>query len=323
MTAKAIERLERGLEDGLGVPVELERPSNPEHGDYATNAALRAAPVRRKPPMEIAEELRVVASGLPGVLDAAVAPPGFVNLQLDPGWYREALAEILEAGADYGSGSATEPEKVQVEFVSANPTGPLTVASARNAAYGDSVARLLDFAGHTVEREFYVNDAGAQIDLFHASVDARRRGEDPPPDGYQGDYIAELAVLDEDPVAAMQERIRETLERFRVHMDLWVHQSEMEEVLDEALAEIELYEADGARWLATTRWGDDKDRVVVRADGRPTSRTCASSGTGGTNGSFTSWEPTITATSPGSRRSLVRSATTQSAWRSSSTSSSS
>jgi len=270
MTAKAIERLERGLEDGLGVPVELERPSNPEHGDYATNAALRAAPVRRKPPMEIAEELRVVASGLPGVLDAAVAPPGFVNLQLDPGWYGEALAEILEAGADYGGGSATEPEKVQVEFVSANPTGPLTVASARNAAYGDSVARLLDFAGHTVEREFYVNDAGAQIDLFHASVEARRRGDDPPTDGYRGDYIAELAVLDEDPVASMEERIRETLERFRVHMDLWVHQSEMEEVLDEALAEIELYEADGARWLATTRWGDDKDRVVVRADGRPT-----------------------------------------------------
>jgi arginyl-tRNA synthetase len=270
MAAKAIERLERGLEDGLGVPVELERPSNPEHGDYATNAALRAAPVRRKPPMEIAEELRVVASGLPGVLDAAVAPPGFVNLQLDPGWYGEALAEILEAGADYGARSCAEPEKVQVEFVSANPTGPLTVASARNAAYGDSVARLLDFAGHTVEREFYVNDAGAQIDLFHASVDARRGGEDPPTEGYQGDYIVELAELDDDPVAVMEQRIRETLERFRVHMDLWVHQSEMEEVLDDALAEIELYEADGARWLATTNWGDDKDRVVVRADGRPT-----------------------------------------------------
>ena len=103
-----------------------------------------------------------------GVQDAAVAPPGFVNLQLDPGWYGEALGEILAAGPDYGAGSAAEPEKVQVEFVSANPTGPLTVASARNAAYGDSVARLLDFAGNTVEREFYVNDGGAQIDLFHA-----------------------------------------------------------------------------------------------------------------------------------------------------------
>src|SRR5436190_4092125 len=188
MGAKAIERLERGLEDGLGVPVELERPSNPEHGDYATNAALRAAPVKRKPPMEIAEELRVVASGLPGVKDAAVAPPGFVNIQLDPEWYEEALSEILAAGPEYGAGSAESPERVQVEFVSANPTGPLTVASARNAAYGDSVARLLDFAGNTVEREFYVNDAGAQIDLFRASVEARRRGEEPPSDGYQGGY---------------------------------------------------------------------------------------------------------------------------------------
>jgi arginyl-tRNA synthetase len=270
MAAKAIERLERGLEDGFGVRVELERPSNPEHGDYATNAALRAAPVRRMPPMEIAEELRVVASALPGVKDAAVAPPGFVNLQLDLAWYGEALAEILEAGSDYGGGSAAEPEKVQVEFVSANPTGPLTVASARNAAYGDSVARLLDFAGNTVEREFYVNNAGAQIDLFRASVVARRRGEGPPPGGYQGDYIAELAALDADPVVVMEERIRETLERFRVQMDIWVHQSEMEAVLDDALAEIELYEKEGARWLATTSWGDDKDRVVVRADGRPT-----------------------------------------------------
>jgi arginyl-tRNA synthetase len=270
MTAKAIERLERGLEDGLGVPVELERPNNPEHGDYATNAALRAAPVKRKPPMEIAEELRVVASGLPGVKDAAVAPPGFVNIQLEPDWYAEALGEILAAGEDYGAGSAETPERVQVEFVSANPTGPLTVASARNAAYGDSVARLLEFAGNTVEREFYVNDAGAQIDLFRASVEARRRGEEPPPDGYQGEYVAELAMLEGDPVELMQEQLRETLQRFRVHMDLWVRQSEMEAVLDDALSEIELYEEEGARWLATTKWGDDKDRVVVRADGRPT-----------------------------------------------------
>src|SRR4029450_1930455 len=111
MTAKAIARLERGLEEELGVPVALERPSNPEHGDYATNAAMRAAPVKRKPPMEIAEELRVAATALPGVKDAAVAPPGFVNLQLDPDWYGEALAEILAAGRDYGSGAAAEPER--------------------------------------------------------------------------------------------------------------------------------------------------------------------------------------------------------------------
>jgi arginyl-tRNA synthetase len=270
MTAKAIARLERGLEEQLGVPVELERPNNAEHGDYATNAAMRAAPVKRRSPMEIAEDLRVVACALPGVKDAAVAPPGFLNLRLDPAWYGEALGEILASGKDYGGGFAAEPEKVQVEFVSANPTGPLTVASARNAAYGDSVARLLEFAGNAVEREFYVNDAGAQIDLFRASVDARQRGEAPPPDGYQGDYVAELAQVEGDPVEPMLERIRVTLGRFRVHMDLWVRQSEMEAALDEALSEVELYEEDGARWLATTKWGDDKDRVVVRADGRPT-----------------------------------------------------
>src|SRR3954451_11475896 len=207
MTAKAIERLERGLEDGLGVPVELEPPHNPEHGDYATNAALRAAPIKRKPPMEIAEELRAVATALPGVHDAAVATPGFVNLQLDPSWYGEALEEILGAGDDYGGGSADPAEKVQVEFVSANPTGPLTVASARNAAFGDSVARLLEFAGHEVKREYYWNDAGRQMDRFRASVDAVRRGEAPPEDGYQGAYIADLAKIPGDPVPAMLEKI--------------------------------------------------------------------------------------------------------------------
>src|SRR4051812_14951748 len=124
MTAKAIERLERGLEDGLGVRVELERPHNPEHGDYATNAALRAAPIKRKPPMEIAEELRAVAAALPGVHDAAVATPGFVNLQLDPSWYGEALEEILVAGDDYGGGPAHPAGEGQGEVRSTNPNGP-------------------------------------------------------------------------------------------------------------------------------------------------------------------------------------------------------
>src|SRR4051794_34053054 len=124
MTAKAIERLERGLGDGLGVPVELERPHNPEHGDYATNAALRAAPLKRKPPMEIAEELRVVAAGLPGVHDAAVATPGFVNLQLEPSWYGEALEEILGEGENYGGGSGRNTAKKQVQVGSPGPPGP-------------------------------------------------------------------------------------------------------------------------------------------------------------------------------------------------------
>jgi arginyl-tRNA synthetase len=270
MTAKAIARIENALTDGLGVAVALERPGNPEHGDYATNAALRAAPLRGRAPMEIAEELRAVAASLPGVGTVSVAPPGFLNLRMATSWYGEALAEILAAGGAYGGGSAETRERIQVELVSANPTGPLTVASARNAAYGDSVARLLEFAGHEVEREFYVNDLGAQIELFRASVEARARGEPPPPEGYVGDYVAALAAAGGDPVEIMLTEIGRSLERFRVHVDTWVRQSEVEPGLAEALAALPVYEEDGATWLPTTRWGDDKDRVLVRSDGRST-----------------------------------------------------
>jgi arginyl-tRNA synthetase len=264
MTAKAITRIESALTDGLGVAVALERPANPEHGDYATNAALRAAPLRGRPPMEIAEELRAVAASLPGVGTVSVAPPGFLNLRMAASWYGEALAELLEAGDGYGGGSAETPERIQVELVSANPTGPLTVASARNAAYGDCVARLLEFAGHEVEREFYVNDLGAQIDLFRASVEARA------PEGYVGDYVAGLAAAGGEPVELMLTEIDGSLQRFRVHVDTWVRQSEVEPQLAEALAALPVYEEDGATWLPTTKWGDDKDRVLVRSDGRPT-----------------------------------------------------
>jgi len=270
MTAKAITRIESALTDGLGVAVALERPANPEHGDYATNAALRAAPLRGRPPMEIAEELRAVAASLPGVGTVSVAPPGFLNLRMAASWYGEALAELLEAGDGYGGGSAETPERIQVELVSANPTGPLTVASARNAAYGDCVARLLEFAGHEVEREFYVNDLGAQIDLFRASVEARARGEAAPPEGYVGDYVAGLAAAGGEPVELMLTEIDGSLQRFRVHVDTWVRQSEVEPQLAEALAALPVYEEDGATWLPTTKWGDDKDRVLVRSDGRPT-----------------------------------------------------
>jgi arginyl-tRNA synthetase len=270
MSAEAIARIERGLENGLGVPVTLERPGQAEHGDYATNAALQAAPVQRKPPMEIAEQLRTAAAGVEGVADAQVAPPGFVNLWMAPEWYGEALAEILAAGADYGAGSAETVERVQVELVSANPTGPLTVASARNGAYGDSVGRLLAFAGHDVSREHYVNDTGAQIDLFRASVEARRRGEEPPEGGYSGEYVARLAEQDADPVALMVTHLQETLARFRIDVEDWVLESELD--VESALAALDghVYEQEGALWLRTTAFGDDKDRVLVRADGRPT-----------------------------------------------------
>jgi arginyl-tRNA synthetase len=270
MSAEAISRIERGLQDGIGVPVTLERPGQAEHGDYATNAALRAAPVQRKPPMEIAEQLRAAAAAVEGVAEAQVAPPGFVNLWMSSAWYGEALGEVLAGGADYGAGSARARERVQVELVSANPTGPLTVASARNGAYGDCVARLLEFAGNEVSREHYVNDTGAQIDLFRASVDARRRGEEPPEGGYTGEYVARLAGRDGDPVALMLAEIRASLERFRIDVDDWVLESDLDvEAALEALAD-HTYEQDGALWLRTTDFGDDKDRVLVRADGRPT-----------------------------------------------------
>ena len=208
------------------------------------------------------------AAGLADVERAEVAGPGFVNLRLARDWFGEVLGEILEAGPDYGSGSARERERIQVEMVSANPTGPVTVASARNGAYGDSVARLLEFAGHEVEREYYFNDANRQIQLFRASVEARRRGEEPPPEGYQGDYIAELARLDGDPLPAMLERIEGTLERFRIHFDSWARESEFEPEIPAALERLETYEAEGTFWARTTAYGDDKDRPLVRsADG--------------------------------------------------------
>ncbi len=155
-------------------------------------------------------------------------------------------------------------------MVSANPTGPVTVASARNGAYGDSVARLLAFAGHAVEREYYYNDAGAQMDRFRASVEAVRRGEEPPEDGYRGEYVAELAAAPGDPVPAMLERIEATLERFRIHFDSWERQSEVEAEIPEAIALLDTFEEDGALWARTSAFGDDKDRVLVRSDGTPT-----------------------------------------------------
>src|SRR5918992_5636486 len=251
MSGNAVERLALALGEAIGTEVELERPNDPAHGDYATNAAMRLAPVRRRPPRELGEEIAATALALPEIERAEVAGPGFVNLWLADEWYARALDEILGAGDRYGAGDPEARLRVQVELVSANPTGPVTVASARNAAYGDSVARLLAFAGHEVEREFYVNDTGEQIERFRESVAARARGEEPPEDGYRGAYVAELATLEDDPVEAILERIRETLERFRVHIERWVRQSEVEGDLDETLAALPLYEADGARWLPT------------------------------------------------------------------------
>jgi arginyl-tRNA synthetase len=262
--------LAAALADVAGVPVALERPADAAHGDYATNVALQLAGVRRQPPREVAEELAAAARGLDGVAHAEVAGPGFLNLTVTDRWLGDAVGAVLDRGGAFGGGSATEPERIQVEMVSANPTGPITVAAARNGAYGDAVARLLAFAGHDVEREYYYNDAGAQMDRFRASVDAVRRGEEPPENGYHGDYLAELAALPGDSVAHMLERIEESLERFRIHFDTWERQSAFEADLGETLPLLDTYEEDGAVWARTSAHGDDKDRVLVRSNGDPT-----------------------------------------------------
>jgi arginyl-tRNA synthetase len=273
LPARAVEQLAGQLAEAAGAEVELERPSDAAHGDYATNVALRLAPVRKRAPRELAEELAAAAAALPEVERAEVAGPGFVNLFLGPGWFGHALGEILEAGSEYGGGFATARERVQVEMVSANPTGPITVAAARNGAIGDSVGRLLEFAGDEVEREYYYNDAGAQMELFRASVEAIRRGEEPPEHGYQGDYVRELAALEGDPVPPMLERIEQSLERFRIHFDSWALQSELAKRLPELMPRVDAYEKDGAVWARSSAYGDDEDRVLLRSEtGEPTYR---------------------------------------------------
>ena len=263
--ADPVARLAAELSEAVGAPIELERPSDAAHGDYATNAALQLAPERRQPPRELAEEIAASASGLPAVERAEIAGPGFVNLWLTDAWLADALAAVVERGRDFGAGEPDKRERIQVEMVSANPTGPITVASARNGAYGDSVARLLEFAGHQVEREYYYNDSGAQMEKFRASVDARRRGEEPPEDGYRGAYIDELAASDEDPVPRMLEEIERTLDVFRVHFDSWALQSRLEGRLDEFLPRLDTYEKDGALWARSSQYGDDDDRVLIRS----------------------------------------------------------
>jgi arginyl-tRNA synthetase len=267
LPADPVSGLAEAVADAVGAPVELGRPADPAHGDFATNAALQQAGAKRRPPRELAAEIALRAAALPDVERAEVAGPGFVNLFLADGWFAAALAGMLEAGDGFGGDSAPVRERIQIEMVSANPTGPITVASARNGAYGDSVARLLAFAGHDVSREYYYNDSGAQMDRFRASVDAVRRGEPPPQDGYQGAYVAELASAPGDPVPVMLRRIEETLERFRVHFDSWTQQSVLEQRLPELLPRLDTYELDGALWARSSAYGDDEDRVLIRSDG--------------------------------------------------------
>jgi arginyl-tRNA synthetase len=268
----AVDRLAARVGEVAGAEVELERPKDSSYGDFATNVALRTAKAAGRPPRELAEELAKRLTDLEVVESAEVAGPGFVNLRLADAFFIEALAEVTEG---YGGGWAATPERVQVEMVSANPTGPIVVSAARNGAYGDSVARLLEFGGHSVSREYYYNDAGAQMDRFRASIDALRRGEPVPEDGYRGDYVAELAAQEGDPVPKMLASIERTMERFRIHFDSWALQSELEQRLVEFMPRLDTYEAEGAVWARSSAYGDENDWVIVRSadkGGTPTYR---------------------------------------------------
>jgi arginyl-tRNA synthetase len=278
--------------DGAGAELALERPPQAEHGDFSSNAAMLLAGSLGKPPREIAEQL---SSELQQRLGESaerveVAGPGFVNLFLSDRWFREAIAGLVAAGEDAGIRGAAQTERVLVEFVSANPTGPLTAAGGRHAAHGDAVARLLEAAGHEVGREYYSNDVGGQIDRLGQSLGAAMTAADPPEDGYEGAYIAELGErlaaegldpADLDRLARrgaelMLESIRETLSRYGVEFDTWSSQRSFEEsgavetVIEELRKGGHTFESEGALWLRTTEFGDDKDRVLLRSDGEPT-----------------------------------------------------
>ncbi|MGZ8648349.1 MAG: arginine--tRNA ligase [Solirubrobacteraceae bacterium] len=280
------------LRNGAPAEFTLERPRKAGFGDFSTNAAMLLAPALKAPPREIAERLgEALASRLGERVERVeVAGPGFLNLFLADAWYTDAAAHVLAAGDAWGSEVAEPAERVLIEFVSANPTGPLTAASGRHAAYGDGLARLLELAGHDVSREYYFNDAGSQLLKLGESIRARARGEEPPEDGYQGEYVAELAQqlpgsaeCDPEDLAVaggqlMIERIKATLERYRVTFDTWFSERTLHEGPESAVArafeQVEQaghsYRSDDALWLRTSAFGDDEDRVLVRGTGTPT-----------------------------------------------------
>jgi arginyl-tRNA synthetase len=250
------------------------------------------APALRLAPRVVAERIGSKLQGLLGddLSRAEVAGPGFLNLVMSDLWHRRAVEGVLRAGRSFGGGGASVSERVVVEFVSANPTGPLVAASGRHAAFGDALARILGHHGHEVSREYYFNDAGNQIRLLGESVRARARGEEVPEGGYQGEYVAELAAQipaaadgDVEEVAAnavelLLTEIKSTLERYGVHYDTFFSERTLHEgspsELERALARVteagHTYRAEGALWLRTTTFGDDKDRVVIRSNGEPT-----------------------------------------------------
>ena len=275
--------------NGRVPPPNLDRPPRPDFGDYSTNAAMLLAPTLGEQPRAIAERLGEALGERLGrsVEKVEIAGPGFLNLFMADAWYLDSVAGIRDAGERFGAGAADPAERVNVEFVSANPTGPLHVGHTRHAAYGDALARILAFHGHDVTREFYVNDYGSQVLRFAESLRARARGEEVPEGGYQGEYVAELAAeipgaADMDPaelgrlgVARMIDHMRESLRRFRVEFDVWTSEASLHPAAVghalERLGELgETFRSEGALWVRTSRHGDDKDRVIERSSGEHT-----------------------------------------------------
>lgn len=287
-------------EAGLGIELQdefkLERPKSRDHGDYATNIALALAKPAQLSPRVIAESLAPKIAEIPGVSAAEIAGPGFINIRLDSATLGQTAQIIVEAGAAYGTGSALAGQQINVEFISANPTGPLHLGHTRWAAVGDAITRVLVAAGAKVSTEFYINDRGVQMDKFGASVMAAAHDNEIPEDGYQGAYIHDLAAaiviarpsikvlpIEEQFIAfreaayALQlKQQQQVLEQFRTNFDFWtseraLHESNaVEHGLELLRDQGHVYELDGAVWLRTTDFGDDKDRVLVKADGEYT-----------------------------------------------------
>ncbi len=286
--------------EALPATVPVERPRSREHGDWATNVAMQLAKKAGLQPRELATALAARLRELDGVSEVQVAGPGFLNITLDTAAAGELARTVVEQGAQYGRGTTLAGQRINLEFVSANPTGPLHIGGVRWAAVGDSLARMLAASGADVTREYYFNDHGSQIDRFARSLVARARGQEAPEDGYGGQYIAEIAeaVLaqiaeagEPDPltlpdaeaeeafrargVDLMFGEIKAALHAFRVDFQVYFHEDSLHEsgAVQRAVSRLRelghVFEADGATWLRTTEFGDDKDRVIIRSDGMP------------------------------------------------------
>ncbi len=281
------------LPDGVPSQVVVERPKSKDHGDYATNVALQLAKRAGLPPRDLAALLAAKLADSEGIVGAEIAGPGFLNIRVSAGAQGALAAQIVAAGATYGSSDVFAGEKINLEFVSANPTGPIHIGGVRWAAVGDALGRVFTMTGAEVTREYYFNDHGAQIDRFARSLLARAKGEPTPEDGYGAEYIGEIAqqvisaqpdVLDlPDPEAQevfrsvgvnlMFAEIKKSLHDFRVDFDVYFHENNLHETgavkrAVERLTELgNTYEKDGALWLATEKFGDDKDRVIIKSDG--------------------------------------------------------